>query len=112
MSVELFVTYLDFLTKLQAVFDLDDFILNFNVGGNFFSKAINVHVLLFGTLEYTNFESRIFFTIFLCFLFLRDQFILSKDSLQPIDLHGSPVSPLTYVELKSMDPINCSISNH
>ena len=38
MSVELFVTYLDFLTKLQAVFDLDDFILNFNVGGIFSQK--------------------------------------------------------------------------
>ena len=31
MSVELFITNLDFLTKLQAVFNLDDFILNFNV---------------------------------------------------------------------------------
>ena len=30
MSVELFITNLDFLTKLQAVFNLDDFILNFN----------------------------------------------------------------------------------
>ena len=29
MSVELFITNLDFLTKLQAVFNLDDFILNF-----------------------------------------------------------------------------------
>ena len=48
MSVELFITNLDFLTKLQAVFNLDDFILNFiatqiNVqGGNSFSKSINV----------------------------------------------------------------------
>ena len=31
MSVELFNTDLDFLTELQAVFNLDDFILNFNV---------------------------------------------------------------------------------
>ena len=31
MSVELFITNLDFLTKLQAVFNLNDFILNFNV---------------------------------------------------------------------------------
>ena len=31
MSVELFTINLDFLTKLQAVFNLDDFILNFNV---------------------------------------------------------------------------------
>ena len=30
MSVELFITNLDFLTKLQAVFNLDYFILNFN----------------------------------------------------------------------------------
>ena len=58
MSVELFITNLDFLTKLQAVFNLDDFILNFNAtqinvqGGIFFSKLINMHALLFGTLEY------------------------------------------------------------
>ena len=43
MSVELFITNLDFLTKLQAVFNLDDFILNFNVTqinvqGGFFSQ--------------------------------------------------------------------------
>ena len=31
MSFELFITNLDILTKLQAVFNLDDFILNFNV---------------------------------------------------------------------------------
>ena len=31
MSVELFITNLEFLTKLQAVFNLDDFVLNFNV---------------------------------------------------------------------------------
>ena len=30
MSVELFITNLDFLTELQAVFNLDYFILNFN----------------------------------------------------------------------------------
>jgi hypothetical protein len=30
MSVELFITNLDFLTKLQAVFNLDYFILDFN----------------------------------------------------------------------------------
>ena len=30
MSVELFITNLDILTKLQAVFNSDDFILNFN----------------------------------------------------------------------------------
>ena len=41
MSVELFITNIDFLTKLQAVFNLDDFILNFirtqiNVQGGFF----------------------------------------------------------------------------
>ena len=48
MSVELFITNLDFLTKLQANFNLDDFILNFNAtqinvqGGIFFSKSINV----------------------------------------------------------------------
>ena len=81
MSVELFTTNLDFLTKLQAVFNLNDFILNFNVTqinvqggfffsksinmqtqirpcrGNFFSKLINVHARLFGTLEYLNCES-------------------------------------------------------
>ena len=43
MSVGLFITNLDFLTKLQAVFNLDDFILNFNVTqinvqGEFFLK--------------------------------------------------------------------------
>ena len=43
MSVELFITNLDFLTKLQAVFNLDDFILNFNatqinMQGEFFLK--------------------------------------------------------------------------
>ena len=43
MSVELFITNLDFLTKLQAVFNLDGFILNFsatqiNVQGEFFLK--------------------------------------------------------------------------
>ena len=43
MSVELFTTNLDFLTKLQAVFNLNDFILNFNatqinVQGFFFLK--------------------------------------------------------------------------
>ena len=43
MSVGLFITNLDFLTKLQAVFNLDDFILNFNpiqinVQGGFFFK--------------------------------------------------------------------------
>ena len=76
MSVELFITNLEFLTKLQAVFNLDYFILNFNAtqinvqggiflkinkcadqnkavqGGFFFSKLINMHALLFGTLEY------------------------------------------------------------
>ena len=31
MSVEFFITNSDFLTKLQAVFNLDDFVLNFNV---------------------------------------------------------------------------------
>ena len=31
MSIELFITNLDFLTKLKAVFNLDDFILNFNM---------------------------------------------------------------------------------
>ena len=47
MSVELFITNLDFLTKLQAVFNLDDFILNFNETlinvqeWFFFSKSIN-----------------------------------------------------------------------
>ena len=43
MSVELFITNLDFLTKLQAVFNLDDLILNFNatqinVQGGIFSQ--------------------------------------------------------------------------
>ena len=43
MSVELFITNLDFLTKLQSVFNLDYFILNFNstqinVQGKFFLK--------------------------------------------------------------------------
>ena len=43
MSVELFITNLDFLTKLQAVFNLDDFILNFiptqiNVQGGILSQ--------------------------------------------------------------------------
>ena len=43
MSVELFTTNLDFLTKLQAVFNLNDFILNFNatqinMQGEFFSQ--------------------------------------------------------------------------
>ena len=44
MSVEFFTTNLDFLTKLQAVFNLDYFILNFNAawqnvqGGSFFIK--------------------------------------------------------------------------
>ena len=48
MSVELFITNLDFLTNLQAAFNLNDFILNFNgtqinlQGGIFFSKSINV----------------------------------------------------------------------
>ena len=83
MSVELFITNLDFLTKLQAVFNLDDFILNFNAtrinvqgefflkinkradqnkavqGGIFFSKLINVHALLFGTLYYCIPELRV-----------------------------------------------------
>ena len=31
MSIELFITNLDFLTKVQAVFNLDDFVLNSNV---------------------------------------------------------------------------------
>ena len=44
MSIELFITDLDFWTKLWAVFNLDDFILNFNAtlinvqGGIFFFK--------------------------------------------------------------------------
>ena len=48
MSVELFITNIDFLTKLQAVFNLDDFILNLNTTrinvqrGIFFIK-INKH---------------------------------------------------------------------
>ena len=48
MYVELFIANLDFLTKLQAAFNFDYFIVNFNVtqiyaqGGNFFTKAINV----------------------------------------------------------------------
>ena len=75
MSVELFITNLDFLTKVQEVFNLDYFIFNFNATRinvqedffsksinvqtkirpcrkDFFSKLINVHALLFGTLEY------------------------------------------------------------
>ena len=36
MSVELFITNLDFLTTLQAVFNLDDSILN--VQGGIFSQ--------------------------------------------------------------------------
>ena len=43
MFVKLFITNLDFLTKLQAVFNLNDFILNFNatqinVQGGIFSQ--------------------------------------------------------------------------
>ena len=43
MPIELFITNFDFLTKLSAVFNLDDFILNFNatqinVQGGFFLK--------------------------------------------------------------------------
>ena len=30
MSIELFITNLDFLTKLQAILNFEDFILNFN----------------------------------------------------------------------------------
>ena len=46
MSIELFITNLDFLTKLQAILNFEDFILNFNTtqinvqGGIFFSKSI------------------------------------------------------------------------
>ena len=43
MAVELFITNIDFLIKLQAVFNLDNFILNFNatrisMQGEFFLK--------------------------------------------------------------------------